>query len=112
MQDAKPLGGEVENAAAVVALPAIGDLAAAGVLRDSLVAAIAGGGPVRVTADAVDRLGTACIQILLAADAALAARSGAKSGTLEMTGASAAARQALADAGLAEDFDRWSGAHG
>ena len=89
---------------AIVPLAPVCDLSAAAPLRNALISAVDGGGPVAIDASAVQRLGTPCAQVLLSAERSLAARSGGG----ESAGASAAFTDAMRDLGLDDALDRWS----
>lgn len=87
-----------------VTAPEIGDLAAAGPFRDALLGAIAAPGPVRVDAAAVRRFGSACAQVLIAADRQLKE----ENRRLVIHEPSGAFADALRDLGLDADLERWS----
>ncbi len=53
-----------------LSLPAILDTAAAPALRDLLAAHVAGGGTLLLDGSGVERIGMACLQVLLAAETA------------------------------------------
>lgn len=56
-----------------ITLPAVLDLSAAGPLKAVFEEALAGGRPLAVDANGVERLSTPCIQVLIAAEAAMKA---------------------------------------
>jgi anti-anti-sigma regulatory factor len=94
-------------------LDAISDTAAAPALHAALAGAmtaptLGSGASVVIVASNVDRIATACVQVLLAAERSLARR-GIR---LIMSGVSDAMRAGLCDLGLADDLARWTGAHG
>ena len=90
-----------DNAATVVDLPAVADLAAAEGLRDHLLdALVAGEGDLVLRAEGVERLSTACVQVLLAAGASLSARGN----RLILTNPSPAVDEAFDRLGLGADL--------
>ncbi len=93
---------------AAVRLAAVSDTAAALSLHAELTLAVAGRGKVRVLAEDVERMSTACVQLLLAADHSLTRHGGG----IVVSGATEGMRGAFADLGLADDLARWSDAHG
>ncbi len=97
----------------VIHLAPISDTAVAAALHRALGDAMAAHPPgpgdcVLVAAQDVERITTACVQILLAADHALARR-GAR---LRVCSASDAMHVGFGELGLAADLDRWTSAHG
>lgn len=85
---------------ACLRLPADCGIAAAGTLQADLLAASDAGSPTSVDASAVERCGTAAVQVLLAA-----MRDGAARGRpVRISAPSAAVREAVSALGLAESF--------
>lgn len=81
----------------VMELPNLLDMAAAESLRERLLERVLGVGAVVVGGEAVDRVATPCLQVLLAA--ALSARS--RGVTFELRSPSSALVHAMTDAGIA-----------
>ncbi len=113
-----PRGGDMQpsttnvtstsGAECTLRLPPICDTAVAHTLKNDLMRLTTPGGILVVLAQDVQLITTACMQLLLAADRALARHGGA----LQLREASAAARTAFDDLGLNADFNRWIDAHG
>lgn len=104
----KPSRENVAKSAAasnvVIALPAALDTAAAATLRDTLISAVEEGtGSVVLEAEAVTRIGTPCVQVLLSAGRTL--EEGGR--RLALRNTAAPLKRAFADMGLANHLQRW-----
>ena len=77
-------------------------------LKESLSPLVLKGAPVRLVAGEVERITTACMQVLIAADRALAPRHAG----LIVGEVSAPMCQAFGDMGLSAELDRWIAGHG
>ena len=93
---------------ATLRLPPISDAGAAPALKESLSPLVLKGVSVRLVADEVERITTACIQVLIAADRALALR---RAG-LVVDEVSDQMRRTFGEMGLTAELDRWTAAHG
>ncbi len=91
------------KAPARVRLPAMLDMSAAAELQGELRALVETAHELLIEGDAVERASTAGIQLLLAADAALAAQGG----RLVLADPAPALCDALADLGLDAELQRW-----
>ncbi len=91
-----------------LSLPAISDAGAALALKEALSPLVLAGASIRLAGEEVERITTPCMQVLLAADRALAPRQAG----LVLEGASAAMRLAFAEMGLGAELDRWVAANG
>ncbi len=91
-----------------LALPQVSDAGAAAALKESLSPLVLQGAPIRLAGGDVERITTACMQVLLAADRALSAQHAG----LVLSEASAPMRQAFAELGLSAELERWMAAHG
>lgn len=89
-----------------VSAPEIGDLAAASAFRDALLAALERDAPLVIDASGVRRFGTACAQVLIAAEISAKKRGGAR--VIVVRSPSEAFADALRDLGLDDELDRWS----
>jgi anti-anti-sigma regulatory factor len=99
--------GELEVSDRVV-LPAISDAGAAGALKEALSPLVLRGASIRLAGEEVERITTPCVQVLLAADRALAPRQAG----LVLKGPSEAMRLAFAELGLGAELERWVAANG
>lgn len=91
---------------APIPAPEIGDLAAAAGFRTALLEALKADAPLVIDAAAVRRFGTACVQVLIAADISAQRLGGAR--RLHIPEPSEAFADALRDLGLDDDLERWS----
>jgi anti-anti-sigma regulatory factor len=82
---------------AALCLPPSLDLTRADALRSELLACLARGGPLQIDGSAVDRVSTACVQLLVAASVSVRERGG----IFELAMPSAVLRHAIRDLGLA-----------
>jgi anti-anti-sigma regulatory factor len=89
-------------------LPVISDTAAAPMLHQQLLARVSAGTPLVLLCRDVERITTACVQLLLAADRSLIRRG---AGLVART-PSEAMRAAFSELGLADELERWVQAHG
>jgi anti-anti-sigma regulatory factor len=107
-QSGTPESGTPNSSAAPrqLTLPAIGDTGAAPALHAALRTLVATPGDIALLAHEVDRIGTACAQVLLAAGLGLQRRGFA----LMLRGPSPAFRRAFVDLGLSGELQRWSAA--
>ena len=97
-----------DSETATITLPPMSDAGAAPGLKEQLSPLVLKGLPVRVMAGEVERITTACMQVLIAADRALAPRQAG----LVASDVSEPMRQAFGEMGLAAELDRWMAAHG
>jgi anti-anti-sigma regulatory factor len=102
---AKPAAAEET---AILTLPPISDAGAASGLKETLSPLVLKGAPIRLAAGEVERITTPCMQVLIAADRALAARNAG----LVLATISEPMRQAFGEMGLAAELERWVAAHG
>jgi len=93
----------------MLTLPPISDAGAAQDLKESLAPLVQRGAPIRLNGGGeVERITTPCMQVLIAADRALATQRA----RLVLDSASAPMRLAFGEMGLAAELDRWMAAHG
>jgi chemotaxis protein CheX len=104
----QPAASAAPEETATLTLPPISDAGAAPGLKESLAPLVLKGTPIRLVAGEVERITTACMQVLIAADRALAPRHAG----LMMNDVSAPMRLAFDEMGLAAELDRWVAAHG
>ncbi len=94
---------------ATLTLPPVSDAGAAHALKESLLPLVQKGAPIRLAGcGEVERITTPCIQVLIAADRALAPQQA----RLVLDGASAPMLLAFGEMGLSDELDRWMAAHG
>jgi chemotaxis protein CheX len=94
---------------ATLTLPPVSDSGAAHDLKESLFPLVQKGAPIRLEGGAeVERITTPCMQVLIAADRALATQRA----RLVLETASEPMRLAFGEMGLAAELDRWMAAHG
>ena len=97
------LQGELTPHDDAIMLPSSLDLLSAEPLRSSLVEALARAAAITLSGSEVERASTPCLQVLLAAG-----RAADKSGTAFLIrDPSATLSGAMADLGLAEEFEKW-----
>jgi anti-anti-sigma regulatory factor len=93
---------------ATLMLPPISDAGAAPALKESLSPLVLKGAPIRLLAGEVERITTACMQVLIAADRALAPLHAG----LIVGDVSEPMRRAFGEMGLSAELDRWMAGHG
>jgi anti-anti-sigma regulatory factor len=94
---------------ATLTLPPVSDAGAAHALKESLLPLVQKGAPIRLLGGGeVERITTPCMQVLIAADRALAPQQA----RLVLEAASAPMRLAFGEMGLSDELDRWTAAHG
>jgi chemotaxis protein CheX len=103
----KPVGSDVV-APTRIALPAILDGAEAEPLRQAIMTALSGDGPVVLDGGLTERVATACLQVIMAARRSAQAAHHA----FETTNLSPALAAAIADLGLTIDFQPGMDCHG
>jgi anti-anti-sigma regulatory factor len=104
----EPASSAAAEETATLTLAPISDAGAAPALKESLSPLVLKGVSVRLVAGEVERITTPCMQVLIAADRALAPRHAG----LMVKDVSGQMRQAFGEMGLAAELDRWTAAHG
>ncbi len=94
---------------AALPLPSVSDAGAAQELKESLRPLVQNGAPIRLLGGGeVERITTACMQVLIAADRALAPLHAG----LIVGDVSEPMRRAFGEMGLSAELDRWMAGHG